>query len=237
MSDAPPGTGTLYLIPVTLGGGDAAAVLPSSTLERARELTCFIVENARSARRFLKAIAHPQPLRQLDLRILDEHTRDVEPLLAVLLSGTDCGLMSEAGAPAIADPGAALVRRAHDAGVRVVPLAGPSCIVLALMASGMNGQRFAFRGYLPVAEPERLREIKTLEARASAETQIFIETPYRADTLLRSLLEHCRADTRLCLAVDLTLATESIVTRTISSWKIKPPALDRRLVVYLLERS
>lgn len=237
MSDAPRGFGTLYLVPVALGGDDAAAVLPSATLETARKLRCFIVENAKSARRFLKAIAHPQPLPRIDLHVLDEHTRDVGPLLAILLSGADCGLMSEAGAPAVADPGAALVRRAHDAGIRVVPLAGPSSIVLALMASGMNGQRFAFHGYLPVAEFERAREIKALEARASGETQIFIETPYRNDALLKSLLMHCRMDTRLCIAADLTLATETVATRTIAEWKKEPPGLHRRLVVFLLGRD
>lgn len=228
--------GTLYLIPVALGGDDAAFVVPPATLDAARKLHTFIAENPKSARRFLKAIAHPRPLQQINFHALDEHTRDVEPLLALLLSGEDCGLMSETGCPAVADPGAALVRRAHQAGVHVVPLVGPSSILLALMASGMNGQRFAFRGYLSVDRVERARRLKDLEARASDETQIFIETPYRNDTLLSAVLEHCSGDTLLCVAADLTLATEFVATRTISEWKKTPPVLDRRLAVFLLSR-
>ena len=234
MSDQP--KGTLYLIPVALGGDDAASLVPPATLDAARKLHTFITEDAKSARRFLKAIAHPLPLQQMNFHALDEHTRDVEPLLALLLSGEDCGLMSETGCPAVADPGAALVRRAHQAGVHVVPLVGPSSILLALMASGMNGQRFAFRGYLPVDRVERARQLKDLEARASGETQIFIETPYRNGALLAALLEHCRGDTLLCVAADLTLATEFVTTRTLSEWKKKPPVLDRRLAVFLLSR-
>ena len=235
MSERP--KGTLYLIPVTLGGDDATSLVPPATLDEARRLNTFITEDAKSARRFLKTIAHPQPLQQLIFHALDEHTRDVEPLLALLLSGEDCGLMSEAGCPAVADPGAALVRRAHQAGVHVVPLVGPSSILLALMASGMSGQRFAFHGYLPVDRMERARQLKELEARASDETQIFIETPYRNDAMLSALLEHCRGDTLLCIAVDLTLPAEFVTTRTLSEWKKKPPALDRRLAVFLLSRA
>jgi 16S rRNA (cytidine1402-2'-O)-methyltransferase len=229
--------GTLYLIPVALGGDDAPSLVPPATLDAARRLRTFITEDAKSARRFLKSIAHPGPLQQLNFHALDEHTRDVEPLLALLLSGEDCGLMSEAGCPAVADPGAALVRRAHQAGVRVVPRVGPSSLLLALMASGMSGQRFAFHGYLPVDRTERTRKLKDLEVRATGETQIFIETPYRNDALLAALLEHCRGDTLLCIAADLTLATEFVATRAVSEWKQKPPALDRRLAVFLLSRE
>jgi 16S rRNA (cytidine1402-2'-O)-methyltransferase len=235
LSDRAPGT--LYLIPVALGGDNAASLLPGATLEAARALRTFIVENAKSARAFLKAIAHPGPLQKLNFHALDEHTLDVEPLLALLRSGEDCGLMSEAGSPAVADPGAALVRRAHQAGIRVVPLAGPSSILLALMASGMNGQRFAFHGYLPVERAARARAIKALEARASEETQIFIETPYRNGALLAALLEHCRGDTLLCIAADLTLPGELVAAQTIAEWKKKPPMLDRRPAVFLLSRA
>jgi len=229
--------GTLYLIPVALGGDDAPSLVPPATLDAARRLRTFISEDAKSARRFLKAIAHPGPLQKLNFHTLDEHTRDVEPLLALLLSGEDCGLMSEAGCPAVADPGAALVRRAHQAGVHVVPLVGPSSILLALMASGMSGQRFAFHGYLPVDRIERAHKLKDLEARAADETQIFIETPYRNSALLAALLEHCRGDTLLCVAADLTLPAEFVATRTVSEWKQKPPVLDRRLAVFLLSRA
>lgn len=239
MSDQRAGKGTLYLIPVGLGGEDSQSVLAPATVEIARGLRAFIVENAKSARAFLKAIGHPRPLQELQFHVLDEHTgeRELEPLLALLLAGEDCGLASEAGCPAVADPGARLVRRAHEAGVRVVPLVGPSSILLALMASGMDGQRFAFHGYLPVDKAERARRLRELDRKASEETQIFIETPYRSAPLLQSLLEHCRGDTLLCIAADLTLPAGSVTTRAISEWKKKPPALDRRLVVFLIWRA
>ena len=229
--------GTLYLIPVALGGDNVLSLVAPDTIHTARRLRTFIAENAKSAREFLKAIAHPAALQELKIHTLDEHTRDVAPLLKLLLSGEDCGLMSEAGCPAVADPGSALVRRAHEAGVRVVPLIGPSSILLALMASGMNGQRFAFHGYLPVERTERARRLKELEARARDETQIFIETPYRNEALLSALLQHCRGDTLLCIAADLTLAGGFVAARTIAEWKKKPPIIDRRPAVFLLSRA
>jgi 16S rRNA (cytidine1402-2'-O)-methyltransferase len=233
------GKGILYLIPVALGAEDAGARLPPATLEAARALRSFIAEDAKSARAFLKSIHHPGPLQELRIQLLNEHTpeRDLDSLLAPLLSGQDRGLVSEAGCPAVADPGAELVRRAHEAGIRVLPLVGPSSILLALMASGLNGQRFAFRGYLPVEKGQRARAIRDLEARAQDETQIFIETPYRTAALLHALLEHCRGDTQLCIALDLTLPTESVLTRPVSEWKKKPPVVDRRLAVFLLYRG
>lgn len=239
MSEPGARTGTLYLIPVALGGADAQSLLPSATLDAARALRTFVAEDAKSARAFLKAIRHPGPLQELRIDLLNEHTpaRDIDALLAPLIAGTDCGLMSEAGCPAVADPGAELVRRAHGAGIQVVPLTGPSSILLALMASGLNGQRFTFHGYLPVEKSKRARSLKDLEARSRGETQIFIETPYRNAAMLDTLLEHCRGDTLLCIAADLTLATESVATRAISEWKKKPPVLDRRLAVFLLYRE
>ena len=239
MSEARASTGTLYLIPVALGGEDARSLLPAATLDIVRRLDTFVVENAKSARAFLKAAGHPLPLQEIRLYVLDEHTspRDIEPLLAPLLGGTDCGLMSEAGCPAVADPGAALVRHAHESGVEVVPLVGPSSILLALMASGMEGQRFTFHGYLPVGKPERAGKLTELEWEAQNATQIFIETPYRNDAMLQALLEQCRADSLLCIATDLTLPGGSAQTRTIAQWKKKPPVLDRRLVVFLLYRG
>jgi 16S rRNA (cytidine1402-2'-O)-methyltransferase len=229
--------GTLYLIPVALGGDNALSLVAPDTIDTARGLRTFIAENAKSARGFLKAIAHPVPLRELKIHALDEHTHDVAPLLELLLSGEDCGLMSEAGCPAVADPGSALVRRAHETGVPIVPLIGPSSILLALMASGMNGQRFAFHGYLPVERTQRARKLKELEARARDETQIFIETPYRNEALLSALLQHCRGDTLLCIAADLTLPGGFVAARPISEWKKKPPIIDRRPAVFLLARA
>ncbi|HKU70274.1 MAG TPA: SAM-dependent methyltransferase [Burkholderiales bacterium] len=231
-------SGTLYLIPVALGGADAHSVLAPATVESARGLRTFIAENAKSARGFLKAIGHPGPLQNIQIHLLDEHSgaRDIEALLALLTAGRDCGLVSEAGCPAVADPGAALVRRAHEAGVRVIPLIGPSSILLALMASGLNGQNFAFNGYLPVEKAERERRLKELDRQAQGETQIFIETPYRNVAMLQALAEHCRGDTLLCLAVDLTMADGFVATRTIAEWKRKPPVLDRRQVVFLIFR-
>lgn len=231
--------GTLYLIPVALGEGAAILVLPPATLDEIRRLRTFIVENAKSARHFLKAAGYAHPLQETRFELLDEHTREdrLEALLAPLLAGEDCGLMSEAGCPAVADPGAALVRRAHESGIRVVPLVGPSSVLLALMASGMNGQRFVFHGYLPVDKTPRASTIKALEAQAAGATQIFIETPYRNDALLQALLQHCRGDTRLCVAADVTLPTEFVITRTIAEWKKQPPDLNRRPTVFLLWRE
>ena len=229
--------GKLYLIPVALGGDDAASLIPHATLDAARGLRTFAVENAKSARRFLKAIGHPVPLQQIVLHQFDEHARNVAPLLALLLAGEDCGLMSEAGCPAVADPGASLVQCAHEAGIVVVPLVGPSSILLALMASGMNGQRFAFHGYLPVDRMERARRLRELDALSFRETQIFIETPYRNAAMLQSLLEHCRGDTLLCIAADLTLPAASVITRSVALWQRNPPAVDRRQVVFLLGRT
>jgi 16S rRNA (cytidine1402-2'-O)-methyltransferase len=236
LSESRVSRGTLYLIPVTLGGEDARTLLPTVTLDIVRRLDTFVVENAKSARAFLKAAGHPRPLQEIQLHALDEHTkeREIEPLLAPLLAGNDCGLMSEAGCPAVADPGAALVRRAHESGIAIVPLVGPSSILLALMASGMDGQRFAFHGYLPVEKAERVRKLKELEREARKATQIFIETPYRNAVMLQALLEHCRGDTLLCIATDLTLPGGTVETRSIAQWKKKPPALDRRLVVFLI---
>jgi 16S rRNA (cytidine1402-2'-O)-methyltransferase len=239
LSEAASGKGTLYLIPVDLGGGDPHAVLPAPTLEVARRLNHFVAENAKSARRFLKHAGHPRPLQDLRIGELDgrDAERAVEDGIACLLAGEDCGLLSEAGCPAVADPGANLVRRAHEAGVLVAPLVGPSSVLLALMASGMNGQRFAFLGYLPADGAQRARKVKEVEDRSRGETQIFIETPHRCAAMLQTLLGECRPDTLLCIAADLTLPTQWIETRAMTAWKKKPPDLKRRLVVFLLYRE
>jgi 16S rRNA (cytidine1402-2'-O)-methyltransferase len=232
-------SGTLYLIPVALGEDNAQAVLPRVTLEAVRKLRAFIVEDAKSARRFLRAAGYPHPLQETRFQTLNEHTRESEldALLAPLLAGEDRGLMSEAGCPGIADPGEVLVRRALDAGIRVAPLVGPCSILLALMASGMSGQHFTFHGYLPVDKLQRAQAIKALEAQAEDTTQIFIEAPYRSAALFHVLLEQCRRDTRVCVAADLTMRSEFVLTRTVAEWKRQPPELERRPAVFLVYRG
>jgi 16S rRNA (cytidine1402-2'-O)-methyltransferase len=229
----------LYLVPVALDENVAPAeVLPAAVLERICGIRDFVVENAKSARRFLAACGHPEPIAALHLAILDEHTReaDVASLLAPLREGRPLALMSEAGAPAVADPGAWLVAAAHAEGFRVVPLTGPSSILLALMASGLDGQRFRFAGYLPVAGPDRVAAIRELEGRSASarETQVFIETPYRNDALLADLVKTCRDDTRLAVAADLTAATESIRSATIGQWRRDPSPPGKRPAIFLL---
>lgn len=230
--------GRLFLLPVTLGGGEPAAVLPQEVLQRARALEYFVAENAKSARAFLKQVGTAKPLQQLHIAELNEHTAEgvIAELAAPLLAGHDLGVMSEAGCPGVADPGARLVRYAHQHFIQVKPLVGPSSILLALMASGLNGQRFAFHGYLPVADAERERAVRDLEkqSRQLGQTQIFIETPYRNQKLLHSLLGTCAGGTRLCIAADLTLEREEIRTRTVAAWKKSPPQLDRRPALFLL---
>ncbi|HLS87194.1 MAG TPA: SAM-dependent methyltransferase [Burkholderiales bacterium] len=228
----------LYAIPAPLGGAPAAA-LPAAALEIVRGLADFVVERPKSARAFLSGIGMARPLRELSFAVLDEHTRaaEVPALLAPLREGRPLGLLSEAGCPAIADPGAALIEAAHREGFTVRPLVGPSSIVLALMASGMQGQRFAFCGYLPREPREREARIRALEKRSRAEdeTEVFIETPYRNDALLGALLATCHETTRLCVAADLTLPSEAVATRTVAQWRaLASPAIGRRPAVFLL---
>jgi 16S rRNA (cytidine1402-2'-O)-methyltransferase len=232
-------SGTLWLLPVALGETPWENCLPAATREVACRLTRFVVENAKTARAELKRIGHPQPLRELGVEQLPATptSADVEHLLAPLLAGHDLGLMSEAGCPAVADPGALLVRRAHELGITVKPLVGPSSLLLALMASGLDGQRFAFHGYLPAREPERSRRIAELEGESARhrQTQIFIETPYRNHALFNALLSACRPQTRLCVATDLSLDSESIHTRRVADWKAcAVPDLEKRPTVFLL---
>jgi 16S rRNA (cytidine1402-2'-O)-methyltransferase len=218
----------LYAIPTPLGGAPAEA-LPVPVLEKIKTLKDFAVENAKSARAFLSQLG--MPVRELSIRVIAE-----EDLLQPLREGRPMGLLSEAGCPAIADPGAALVEAAHREGFRVVPLVGPSSITLALMASGLEGQRFAFCGYLPREAPDRARRVRELEARSrkEKETEIFIETPYRSDALLGALLESCSPATRLCVAADLTLPGETIATKSVAEWRRAKAVLGRRPAVFLL---
>ena len=231
--------GTLYLIPCTLGDTDATQVLPQHVINIARHLSHYVVEEPKTTRRFLSALGHEQPIQALHFTTLNEHTAasELAKLLEPLLAGHDTGLISEAGCPGVADPGADLVNLAHRKGIRVVPLVGPSSILLALMASGMNGQCFAFHGYLPVAEPERSKTIATLEAESARrrQTQIFIETPYRNDKLFAALLSQCRPNSLLCVATDISLASEEILTLPIAQWKSRSsPMLNKRPSLFLL---
>ena len=234
--------GTLYLLPVTLGSGEASLVLPQPVIELARRLDTFVVENEKSARQFLSAIKPLKPVRELELLTLNEHTadQDIPALLAPLLAGRDVAVMSEAGCPGIADPGARLVALAHRRGIVVKPLVGPSSILLALIASGLDGQRFSFLGYLPAEKAARIDKLKEIEQRSAKldETQIFIETPYRNQHLFEDMIMQCRADTRLCVATNLTLDDERIQTRTAAEWKTSAlPDLHKKPTVFLLLAS
>jgi 16S rRNA (cytidine1402-2'-O)-methyltransferase len=217
----------LYAIPTPLGGTPAQS-LPGPALDTIRSLKDFIVENAKNARAFLGALG--MPVRELNIRVIGEEPDALSPLR----EKRPLGLLSEAGCPAIADPGAALVEAAHREGFRVVPLVGPSSIVLALMASGLEGQRFAFCGYLPREGPQRARRIRELEQRSrrEKETQIFIETPYRNEALLGALLETCSPQTRLCVAADLTLPGETVASKPVREWR--GATIGRRPAVFLL---
>ncbi|MDR0576873.1 MAG: SAM-dependent methyltransferase [Candidatus Accumulibacter sp.] len=233
-------TGALYLIPVPLGPSSAREVLPAPVVERAGRLSLFVAENANSARAFLKSLPSETPLRQIDIQELNEHTPpdSLPRLLAPLLAGHDVGLVSEAGCPAVADPGAALVALAHEAGVAVIPLVGPSSLLLALMGSGLCGQNFAFHGYLPTGDERRRKRILELESesRRLGRTQMFIETPYRNRRMLETLLAACAPPTRVAVSNDLTLPGQRIVTMRRDEWQRKElPDIDRRPTVFLLQ--
>lgn len=236
----PPTLGRLFLVPMPLGSeSDPKSVLPAATIEAVAALRHFVAENARTARRFLARLPLAVPIQQVQFEELNEHTRPeaLSGLLAPLLAGADVGLVSEAGCPAIADPGAALVALAHERGLPVVPLVGPSSILLAMMASGLNGQAFTFHGYLPVASGARATKIRELEAASAAggATQAFIETPYRAQALFAAILAAADPSTRLSVAIDLTLPSAEIATRTVDEWRRQPaPALASRPAVFAL---
>lgn len=232
-------TGTLFLIPVPLGPTPPADSLPAPVLSAIRPLKHFVVEQAKTARAFLKAAGTDAPLQELLLEELNEHTRPdaVGRLLAPLRAGHDVGLLSEAGCPAVADPGANLVAQAQQENICVVPLIGPSSLLLALMASGLNGQRFAFQGYLPAKEADRTKTLRDLESesRKRQQTQIFIETPYRNRQMFESVLQSCNPTTRLTVATDLTQPNEFVLTRSVRDWKKQtPPDIERRPTVFLL---
>jgi len=231
-------TGTLYFIPVTLGEDNITKVLPAEVVSITQQLDEFIVENEKTARHFLSAIKHSKPIRDLLLKPLNEHTSDKElpALLNSLMAGKDVGLMSEAGCPGIADPGAKLAALAHQKGIRVTPLVGPSSILLSLMASGLNGQRFTFLGYLPSDKAARVIQLKEIEKRSKQqETQIFIETPYRNQHMLEDILNTCNGETRLCIACNISCSDELIITKRVKEWKTSVlPDLHKKPTVFLL---
>ena len=229
--------GILFLIPNTLGENAPDEVIPQKVIETAKRLRHFIVEDVRTARRYLRRIDRTFPIDDSQFFELNQHTdrSKIEPYIKPLLDGNDMGIISEAGCPAVADPGADIVALAHRKGIRVVPLVGPSSILLAQMASGFNGQSFAFVGYLPIEAAERQKRLRKLEHRAKEEnqTQLFIETPYRNMKLFDELTATLKGDTRLCIACDITLESEYIETRTIGEWKQKKPQdLNKRPTIF-----
>lgn len=233
--------GTLYFIPVTLGDVNTInQVLPPAVIEIIHQLTHFIVENEKTARQFLSACKHPIPIRDLHFETLNTQTKpaDIPKLLNQINQGVNVGLMSEAGCPGVADPGAKLAEIAHQKNVHIAPLVGPSSILLSLMASGMNGQRFTFLGYLPIEKAERIKRIKTIEKNSARfkETQIFIETPYRNTHLIDDLIQHCNANTKLCIAREISLENEFIQTKSINEWKQSTlPDCHKKPTVFLIQ--
>lgn len=230
--------GKIYIIPATLGDTGIDTV-PQATVEATRAIRHFIVEDTRTARRYLSKIKMPVKIDDLIFLELNEHTKsdEIEQLLIPALEGNDVGIISDAGVPCVADPGAAVVDYAHRKRIQVVPLVGPSSILLALMAAGMNGQNFAFAGYLPVKEQERCRRIQMLEKRSRQErqTQIFIEAPYRNVQLLKSFIQACNPDTKLCIAANITLADEFIKTLSIAEWKKTEPDINKKPCIFIMQ--
>lgn len=230
--------GKIYMVPVTLGDEDFCRVIPEKVLAITRSLRLFAVEDLRSARRYLRLIDKNFPIDDTVFNELNEHTNESEigQYLEPVLKGADMGIMSEAGLPGIADPGSKLIAIAHKKKLKVVPLSGPSSILLAIIASGLNGQNFTFNGYLPVKPSDRASRIRELEKRSrEGYAQIFMETPYRNERMLESILSVCGDGTMLCIAVDITLASEKIRTMTISEWKKNKPSINDRLAVFVLQ--
>jgi 16S rRNA (cytidine1402-2'-O)-methyltransferase len=229
---------TLYLIPCTLGDSDPHLVLTPHVLSVIHSLDSFIVENSKSARAFLKACQIPTPQQELIIKEIDKHNpaQDVKELLSALLAGKNTGLISEAGVPAVADPGSAIVKAAHQYKMKVVPLVGPSSILLALMSSGMIGQRFTFHGYLPFDKSDRVKALLKMEKDAMQQdaTQIFIETPYRNNNLLKDITDSLNPSTRLSVAVSLTQPDEKIISQSIKDWKKEKADYHKKPAVFCI---
>ncbi|MFD2890912.1 SAM-dependent methyltransferase [Flavobacterium chuncheonense] len=232
--------GKLYLIPTTLGEMNPEDVLPQTIKRSIDFIDDYIVENEKTARRFIKSI-HPEKKQpSLNLSLLNKHTElsEHEKMIAPLFEGKNVGLMSEAGCPGVADPGAVIVKLAHDKGIQVVPLVGPSSILLAIMASGMNGQSFAFNGYLPIDAQEKKNAIKQFErlSHEKNQSQLFIETPYRNNKLFEDLLQLLQPNTWLCIACDITLPTEFIKTKSVNDWKKNKVDLHKRPCIFIIHK-
>lgn len=239
MSESPIKKGKVYLIPSTLGDIPPLEVLPISIKRAIEEIDYYIVENEKTARHFIKKISPRKSQPSLQLFALNKFTEpsDIPTFLDPCLEGFDVGILSEAGCPGIADPGAAVVKIAHQKHIQVVPLVGPSSILLGLMASGLNGQNFAFNGYLPIDSSERKKEIKKLEkkSREESQSQLFIETPYRNNKLLEELTKTLVPSTSICVAADITLPTEFIVTKTAAAWKNENVDLHKRPTIFIIQ--
>lgn len=233
--------GKLYLIPTTLGDNAPLEVLPISVKKIIELIDDYIVENEKTARGFIKRISSKKSQPNLNINLINKYTESSElpGFLSPCLEGKSIGLMSEAGCPGIADPGAEVVRIAHEMDIQVVPLVGPSSILLALMSSGMNGQNFAFNGYLPIDKKDRKQVLKELEKQSfdRNQSQLFIETPYRNNKLLEVILSTLNPNTRLCIACDITLSTEFIKTRTISEWKKNSVDLHKRPTLFIIHKD
>lgn len=231
-------SGVIYMIPVTLGNCDTGLTIPAGVIDKTLSLRLFAVEEIRSARRYLRALDRSFPIDETLFFNIGKHSdsRELDSFFREVAEGRDAGVMSEAGMPGLADPGNIIVAGAHRLGIKVVPLTGPSSIVLALVASGLNGQGFAFHGYLPQDPEGRQKTLRDLEkASAGGQTQIFMETPFRAARLLNDIIDVCKPSTKLCIAADISLPTEDIRTLTISAWKEAKPNLEKRLAVFLLQ--
>lgn len=230
--------GKVYLIPCGLGGENEDVILPHETIEATHSLNEFIVEKEKTTRHFLKRINYPHPLNDLILHPLNKHTNpnEVSSYLSACKSGKSIGIISEAGCPAIADPGAIVVAMAHEQNIEVVPLVGPSSILMALMASGMNGQSFVFHGYIPKEKGDRTKFIKRMEgdAKSRKQSQIFMETPFRNNQLLDELLQTCNGITKLCIASNISTTKQKIVTKPIAQWKKHKPSLHKIPVVFVM---
>ena len=233
--------GKLYLLPVPLGDdANPKDVLPETVARAIEFIDHYIVENEKTARKFIKAILPTKKQPDLKLSVLNKHTLATEhaAFIQPCMEGKNIGLMSEAGCPGVADPGAAIVKLAHEKGIQVVPLVGPSSILLAMMASGMNGQSFAFNGYLPIDKSDKKAALKNFEklSQEKSQSQIFIETPFRNNRLLDDLLVLLQPNTHLCIAADITLPTELIKTRTVAQWKKEQPDLHNRPAIFIVHR-